>query len=455
MLKKVGVVGFSLLLGITSPSRATASFENLNAAQCGALIQMIGKLSHLAEIVPVPQSQTFAFKNIIESDWAPDFIKQLAILQSRFQPQLDSIQFIDSEALTRLTALQLKALGVRSAEHARAFLSSVPNLPNDRRLSFVHGLIFRLLTETRNRFSDNENRARLGLSNVSYAPVRALVVDLDPTETANLTFLLLCHFAYRADTAATRLTNDLWAEMGSTAPMPIEADRAAWIHLHGTVIDPRTGASLFELKDIVSLVATLTQLEAKPALEFFLFTEIPHLNFTTLDTLARLTAVPESVRTRLSNARLKAMAMMEPSNSRLLEATRSELEVLNWVEAFHGMGGASALLEASQWVEGAGQSVNAWIQSSVEMVLWLFGVNTHDEMGRFLSAFFSQSLVQLCSNSSYGPQLQQLFDQMKPIAQFAQGLPHGAGADTVFSQRRQNLQLQLHSLRPTDATSIP
>ncbi len=421
-------------------------------ANCSELVQVF---THLADLMGAPHWNSTSLnldnplmQEIVRGNWAPEWMKQLAVLQQHFQPHLEFIQFADSALLTRITALQLQDLGIRSGAKARDFLAEFPTLPTERRHAFATGLVFRLLVETQNRFALLENQQRLGMQSEDFERSVALLSTLKPEGLSKLTLFIMCHFAFRAETFAQKIL-DAWPSFQNyESPLPREMRN--WVELHGIFADPASGQRTYDEKALVSLVGALLPLEAAKALSFLALTEGPQIPVEEVHRLLRLKNLPESVRSTLEDV----SRGMSPSRS--LQAAEMELKALAWLETFQSMGTNDQILKTLQsGLDGCDrylQSSNcAYISSSIEIFLRWMGCNTNDWAGYLLGNFLNQIVIVLSGNSNFGIPVTQFLNSFRsetePIFAFARGLSPGNQGGLDLLARRRVLQKRIEILR--------
>jgi hypothetical protein len=476
---RVGLVamlglGFGVLWGLPaypsanqppSNSLLSTSITAVTSLECSEILRMIGQLAELSEkfpnTTPLSLGESPALDDIIRSEWAPEWLVKLAELQKKFQPQLEFIQFADSDTLLQITALQLRSLGIRSAQGAKDFLARFPNLPADRRLSFINGLIFRLLLEIQNDLTEAENRQRLGLSPEVYARTKRLISVLRPEELPNF---LMCHFAFRADSFAERLTQNWDSTAKYRALVPAEYE--PWTKLHGIFISPDSGQRLYDSRDLISLVRAILPIGAHAAVTFFVEAEIQYFTISELRDLASCPNLQNRVRELLlhSEGQESSSSASSAHRQRLIRATQSELAALELAGAMQEMGGASELMKSLQGgIEQCANTVQtascSWIYSGVQILLKWVGLSPQDWGGYILSNVLGQALVALSSNTTYADQLKGLLAAVEqgavPIAAFAKELgAAGTSTTEVLQQRRADLRQRLVTLQGNQSLTV-
>ncbi len=445
----------------TTDSLISTSLTAITSVECSDILRMIGKLAELSEKFPSTDPLSFrdnpAYDDIIRSQWAPEWLVKLAELQKKFQPQLEFIQFADSDTLLQITALQLRSLGVRSPAAARDFLAKFPRLPADHRLSFINGLIFRLLLEIQNDLPEWENRQRLGLSSDVYARTKRLISALRPEELPNF---LMCHFAFRADSFADRVTQK-WGATADYRP-PIPAEYEAWTKLHGIFISPTTGQRIYDSRDLVSLVRAILPVGAHAAVSFFVEAEVQYFTANELRDLAASPNLQPGTRALLLQSEEALHGAISPTASaayrqRLIRATQAELAAIDLARGMQDMSGTEGLMKSLQGgIEECTNSMQSascsWIYSGVQILLKWVGLSPQDWSGYVLSNVLGQALVSLSSNTVYANQLRGLLAAVEegavPITSFAKELGSaGTSSAEVLEKRRADLHQRLANLQ--------
>jgi hypothetical protein len=449
-----------------STSLIPTQLTSISSLDCSEVLRMIGQLAELSDKFPTTLSlgDNPDLEAIIRSEWAPGWLVQLAELQKKFAPQLGFIQFADSHTLLQVTTLQLRSLGIRSADGARKFLQKFPELSADRRLSFINGLIFRLLLETQNNLTDAQNQARLGLTPEEYSRAKRTIASLRPEDLPNF---LMCHFSFRADSFAERMATNWAATATYRAPMP--AEHVQWTKLHGIFISPESGQRLYDSRDLISLIRAILPLEANSAVAFFVDAEIQHFTVSELRDLAACSNLPPSVRDTVLDWEERSHGSLPNTASasyrqRLIRATQSELAAVEMAGAMQEMGGASELMQSLQGgIEQCATNVQAascsWIYAGVQILLRWVGLNPQEYSGYILSNVLGQALVALSADSTYANQLKSLLAAVEegavPITTFAKELSAaGTSSQATLAARREALQKRLANLQGTTPLSL-
>lgn len=472
-----------LVLGLIlfSPS-AHASTRTLGemvppSLDCAGILRLVSQIAKLAETLPGGSAAAIArAAEEIPADGIPSWARPLLDLRQKAQPHLDFIEFADSRALGLVTALQLRELGIHSASKASAFLREFPSLPPGRQLSFINGLVFRLLWESLNGLPLEYNQQRLGLAQTEFANLHRFLRDMAPEDYPNFALSLMCHFDFRSEQMAER-TAEAWgptANYLSPAPPPTRR----WIKLHGVFIDAEGGQRLYDQKDLSLMLSHLLKLQALEAVGFFLETQTASLSLAELRALHELN-LPPDLRTRVEvwvgrQTGLLSLSETERTRQRLINQTQSELQMVEsrirlrgWVNELQGIGDATQLvdtlrLNVDQCMTAMQSQGCAWIQTGIRIVLDYVGLNPGGWSGFLVSSLLSQVMMHsVSSGAGYTGQLTTLLEDMHqramPIVAFARGVgTQSATPDDLetLQERKRTLEARLAQLQ-TPALPAP
>lgn len=411
-------------------------------SSCSNILRVVSEIAmltqHFPSNSPLLLPATSTYDAIESSQFAPGWVKQLVVLQRQFQPQLDLVYFLDSEAVKRVTALQLRALGFDSGETAFGFLGKFPTLELDRQIAFANGLVFRLLWETLNNLPAEQNRARLGLDPQAFEALHSVLSRLAGTDYRNLALALLCQFGFR-NTAMAESVRSQWEITRSYEP-PLPKALRSWTKLHGVLVDPRTGKRAENERDLVWLLTASVSLDAKEAIGFLLDKELPHLTNAQVAAVRAVAGLPPHVLDRIDEWEAGDISGFSPKDAgamrnRLIRTTKGELEVVEtrikllvWAKNLQGIADPAEVVNSlreqiRQCVASGSRNSCDWVSAGVRILLKWMGFDPGALGSHVLGGILSDIVVTISSNSSYGTQLGAMLDQMHlqalPIVAFA------------------------------------
>ncbi len=457
-------LGLALFSSAAEASKPVPGFDS-PSLDCVSILRLVSQIGKLAE--QLPGAPTIAPTRGAEG--IPEWAKPLLALQQRAQPHLDFVAFADSRVLSLITAIQLRELGVSSAERAATFLRAFPNLPPDRQIAFINGLVFRLFWESLNGLPPELNQQRLGLTAEDFTSFHRFLRQMAAPDYPNFALSLMCHFDFRSDPLANRVVQAWEETLAYIAPVELPLRRE--MKMHGVSLAPENGARLYTEKDLGRLLAHLLKIRAPEAIGFFLETEIPRLTLVELRALPTRN-LPETLRAKVEvwvkrQTALLALSDTERSRQILIHETQNELRMVEtrirlhgWVNELRGIGDATRLvdtlrLNVDQCVGAMQNQGCSWIQTGLRIVLDYVGMNPGGWSGFLVSSLLSRLLADsVASSAGYTDQLSNLLEEMHqrslPVAAFAQGALTQGGTPQdleALRERKRALEARLTELQ--------
>lgn len=468
----------SPLLSAQNPSQHSTSLivsaaNNAAPSQwdCSTILELLSRLAGMPQVLPSLSSGS-ASAGLIPNEMAPDWLKQLAGIQQTFQPHFDFIRFADSDVLLQVSAIELRALGIKKMSKAREFLREFTSLTSDRQLAFVNGVVFRLLWETQNSLPNDKNQSRLLIQNESYTESLTFLSSLKQEELPNLTLFLMCHFGFRADTFGARLES-FW-ENSANYTSPFSPQHDLWLKSHGIFLNPEDGQRLYNQQELITLMSSLISIRADRAIDFFIATEAPNLSNSELRALLAIPNLRGNTQEKIHGWLGEKSSQISPNEVeanrlRLLRAAESELAVvetrlrlMDWVDQFQEvgrpLGDPSALFvglqeQVTRYMSTWEQESYTWLFSGLRFLLALAGYSETTYSSYFIGGLLSQTLQTSFARpmvSNLQSTLDQMAQQIGPIMAYARELQQSptAPADTAsLTRRRDEIRARIATLQ--------